>query len=331
MSASSSVRVSVLIPTFNYGRFLRESLASVFAQTETNYEVIIVDDGSTDETADVLRSVSDPRVKVFRTSHGGIPNARNRALREASGEFIAFLDADDRWRPEKLEKQLAVLLSEPSVGVVFNDLIRFTESKLLPNEFSFCKGLFSIKTRPSSGGLGRVILGDALSEIITLEQLPTFLQATLFRRSVLSGLEFPQDLRICEDSYFAMRVYGRTQVAYIPEILTEVRRHGNNSYRVDLDLLKSHLKALLILERDVEAAQHKKAVQELIGQQYARIGHDYFWNGQPFLSGQSYIQSLRYPRPRLSALLHLVALPCSPVVKLFPARAKGIFQRSPTT
>ncbi|MFY9530791.1 MAG: glycosyltransferase [Candidatus Acidiferrales bacterium] len=314
-NGSRAVQVSVLIPTFNYGRFLRESLGSVFSQTVTNFEIVVVDDGSTDETSEILRSVSDPRVKVFKIPHGGIANARNRALREASGEFIAFLDADDRWRPDKLEKQLSILLSEPAVGAVFSDFVRFTEKGLLANQFSFYRGLPSVETRPSSDGRGRVILGDAFCELVSLEQWPVGLQAMLLRRSVLSGLEFPQNLPICEDVYFVMRLYGRAQVAYIPEILTEVRRHGSNSYEPGVEMLEWQLRALLTLEKDEESLSHKRAVRARIGRQYAGIGHHYFWKGRPLLSGPPYLKSLGYPRSRFNALLHLLALPCTPLVK----------------
>jgi glycosyltransferase involved in cell wall biosynthesis len=315
VSGSRTVRVSVLIPTFNYGRFLRESLGSVFSQTVTNFEIVVVDDGSTDETSEILHSVSDPRVKVFKIPHLGIANARNRALREASGEFVAFLDADDRWRPDKLEKQLSILQSEPAVGAVFSDFVRFTEKGLLANQFSFFPDLHSIETRPSFDGRGRVILGDAFSELISLTEWPVNLQAMLLRRSLLSGLEFPQNLLICEDLYFVMRLYGRAQVAYIPEILTEVRRHGNNSFEPGKQLLEWQLKALLILEKDEESLRHKRAVRARIGRQYAGIGHNYFWKGQPIFSGRSYLKSLGYPRSRLNALWHLFALPFTPLFK----------------
>ncbi len=329
MSGSGVVRISVLIPTFNYGRFLRESLGSVLSQTETNLEVIVIDDGSTDDTAEILRSVSDPRVKVFRIPHGGIANARNRALREASGEYVAFLDSDDRWRPDKLQKELSVLLSEPAVGAVFSDFVRFTEKELLPNQFSFYRGLSSIKTRPSSNGRGHVILGDAFGELTTLEEWPVSLEAMLLRRSVLSGLEFPQSLRTCEDVYFAMRLYQRTRVAYIPEVLTEVRRHGSNNHQPGLENLQLQLKALLILAKDKDSWRHRRAVRALVGRQYARIGHHYFWKRQPLLSGQSYLKSLWYPGSRFNALLHLLALPYPLLVTLAPRQAKRISGRSP--
>lgn len=118
-------RVSVLIPTYNYGRFLSAALDSVFAQTYTDYEVIILDDGSTDNTAQVAAAY--PQAKYIYQENAGIAAARNRLLEEARGEFIAFLDADDMWLPEKLEKQVAHLDEHPDCSIVFTAVENFSE------------------------------------------------------------------------------------------------------------------------------------------------------------------------------------------------------------
>jgi glycosyltransferase involved in cell wall biosynthesis len=142
--------ISVIVPAYNYGRFLRECLDSVFVQTFRDIEVIVIDDGSTDDTPGILESVSEPRLKHFRIPNGGISGARNAGLRRAPGEFVAFLDADDRWRPHKLETELAMLRAEPSVGVVFSDFVRFNEHGFLPNQFTFYPELASVPVRSSS-------------------------------------------------------------------------------------------------------------------------------------------------------------------------------------
>lgn len=102
--------VSVIMPTYNCGRFIRESIDSVLAQTYNNWELLIVDDCSTDETERVVRSFSDPRIRYMRNNQNqGAALTRNSALREAKGRYIAFLDSDDLWLPEKLEKQVAFM------------------------------------------------------------------------------------------------------------------------------------------------------------------------------------------------------------------------------
>src|SRR5260221_147392 len=107
--------VSIIVPTFNRVKYLRVAVDSVFAQTFEDWELIIADDGSDADTMAYLRTLADvPRVKLLRLSHTGNPPAvRNAALREATAEYIAFLDSDDVWMPEKLEAQLMSLRSHP--------------------------------------------------------------------------------------------------------------------------------------------------------------------------------------------------------------------------
>lgn len=102
--------VSVIMPTYNCARFIRESIDSVLAQTYTNWELIIVDDCSTDETDTIVSNYTDKRIYYIRNSQNkGAALTRNRAIKEAKGRYIAFLDADDLWLPEKLEKQVAFM------------------------------------------------------------------------------------------------------------------------------------------------------------------------------------------------------------------------------
>ena len=102
--------VSIIMPAYNSARFIRESIGSVLAQTYTDWELLIVDDGSTDNTAEIIASFQDERIHMMRNELNlGAALSRNKALREAKGKYIAFLDADDLWLPEKLEKQLAFM------------------------------------------------------------------------------------------------------------------------------------------------------------------------------------------------------------------------------
>jgi glycosyltransferase involved in cell wall biosynthesis len=111
--------VSVVVTCYNYGHFLAGCLRSVLAQTVTDLEVLVVDDGSTDDSETVARSfLSDTRLRYIKQPNGGQANAKNRGVQESRGEFIAFLDADDMWEPRKLEQQLP-LFRDSSVGVVF--------------------------------------------------------------------------------------------------------------------------------------------------------------------------------------------------------------------
>lgn len=106
--------VSVIIPVHNGGRYLRAALESVFAQTYRPFEVIVVDDGSTDDSGVIAQSF--PEVRYIHQENQGVAAARNNAIEVAQGEFFAFLDQDDLWTTEKLKLQIAYLLSHPEVG-----------------------------------------------------------------------------------------------------------------------------------------------------------------------------------------------------------------------
>jgi glycosyltransferase involved in cell wall biosynthesis len=113
-------RVSIIIPTYNLAHYIGRTLATVFCQTYTDYEVIVADDGSTDDTRTVL-APWDGRIRYFYQANRGVAAARNLALSNASGEFIAYVDADDMWYPQKLERQVHFLDRHRECGIVHSD------------------------------------------------------------------------------------------------------------------------------------------------------------------------------------------------------------------
>jgi glycosyltransferase involved in cell wall biosynthesis len=122
MSSAGQPRVTVITPAYNVGRYIGQAMDSVLAQSFPDFEYLVVDDGSTDNTADEVgrRASADPRVRPVSTDHAGACHARNVAIKQASGEFIAFLDGDDRWHPRFLHEQLALIESAgPDVAAVF--------------------------------------------------------------------------------------------------------------------------------------------------------------------------------------------------------------------
>ncbi len=113
MMSDPEALVSIVIPTFNRARYLREAIDSVLHQTYSHWELIIVDDGSTDETQSNLETLADARVQVVRRPHeGSVARARNVGLERARGRYVAFLDSDDRWMPSKLQLQVTDLATK---------------------------------------------------------------------------------------------------------------------------------------------------------------------------------------------------------------------------
>lgn len=119
-------KVSVIIPAYNAAPYIAETLASVFAQSYPDYEVIVVDDGSTDDTLAVLEQFAD-RITLIRKPNGGPASARNAGLRQARGELLAFLDGDDLWLPDKLAAQVEFCEQHPTAGLVYGEALMFTQ------------------------------------------------------------------------------------------------------------------------------------------------------------------------------------------------------------
>lgn len=112
--------ISVIIPAYNAEKTILETIQSVQQQTFSDFELIIINDGSTDRTLELLNTIQDPRIKTFSCKIKGVSEARNWGISQANGEFIAFLDADDLWTPDKLERQLAALRQNPKAGVAYS-------------------------------------------------------------------------------------------------------------------------------------------------------------------------------------------------------------------
>jgi glycosyltransferase involved in cell wall biosynthesis len=125
---AGSAKVSVVLATYNYGRYLAGALESALSQTMSDLEIIVIDDGSTDETKQVMASyLADPRVRYHDTGHHGQPAAKNAGIRLARAPLVAFLDADDLWLPTKLEKQLALFDADLALAVVYSRRILIDE------------------------------------------------------------------------------------------------------------------------------------------------------------------------------------------------------------
>jgi len=124
--------ISIIIPAFQSAQTIRTTLDSVRGQTFKDYEILIIDDGSSDDTLQICSQYAkerpEMRISVSSIPHAGVAAARNNAIARASGEFVAFLDADDRWTPEKLERVAALIGSNPQADLIYHDVTMITPS-----------------------------------------------------------------------------------------------------------------------------------------------------------------------------------------------------------
>lgn len=207
--------VSVVIPNYNYGRFLRDALESALGQTHRPHEVIVVDDGSTDESFEVLREYGG-RVIVIRQKNQGVGSARNRGAEAATGEFLAFLDADDYWEPSKLEKQLAAFRQDPEIGLVH---CGFRNVDAAGDPMDTCL----------DGGEGWV--AEKLLKFEPAIAAPG--GTTMIRRSDFwdaGGYDTDPDLHPSEDWELSYRIAKRWKYGFVREPLLFYRQHGSGGH-----------------------------------------------------------------------------------------------------
>ncbi|MDX2098791.1 MAG: glycosyltransferase family A protein [Leptolyngbyaceae cyanobacterium bins.59] len=201
--------VSIVIPAYNVGSLLRETIASVQQQTFPHWELVVIDDGSTDNTRSVATQCAqtDPRIRVFTQPNQGVSIARNRGVEESQASIIAFLDADDRWRAAKLQTHLKEFQADPELGVSF-DRVEFLT--------------------PTGQGTGRYsAFRTQLQAADFLYNNPSTTTSTwVLRRSVWEEIGgFLPDLNYAEDLEWLLRVCCKSawRVQEIPAILTEYR------------------------------------------------------------------------------------------------------------
>jgi glycosyltransferase involved in cell wall biosynthesis len=313
----SAPRVSVIIATYNYGHFLGEAVSSVLGQTVTSWELIVVDDGSTDNTGEVVQQFADPRIRYLPIEHGGLSIARNTGIDASTGEYLAFLDADDRFRPTMLERHLALMESEPEVSLCFSDLIRFTDQRVLEySQFDLVPELRRMATRPSRAGHGCVLLGDPFETLTAPRQSPVWVPTCLIRRAHLADMRFPPEVRLCQDLVFVLTVLSRFScVAFIEEPFLEVRRHGANANERDR-AIPAALDALLRVAQLPLSARHRRALRRMLGYVWASTGRDAWQRGRFWDMTAAYGKALTYPGSRWSAVKHLAAAPLWPLFRM---------------
>ena len=209
--------VSVVVPTYNEAGVLHRSIDSVLDQTYDDLELLVVDDGSTDTTASVVRSYDDDRITYLpHGTNSGASAARNTGIEAATGEYVAFLDADDEWHPRKLEHQVATLSNRPAswvavycgVELVTDDDERLLDS-VLPRRFT--------RIDETEGAEG----GESLVKDVLLDRLHTSAGSTLLvRREVVEAIDgFDESFDRFQDSEFLIRVLRQGQLAYVDESL----------------------------------------------------------------------------------------------------------------
>lgn len=206
----------MVIPTYNRVALVQQAIASVIAQTYRNWELIVVDDGSDDGTAEAISTMNDPRIKLLTKPHAGnIAMMRNAGVHEGSGEWLAFLDSDDIWFPRKLEIQLFFLLQEGKRWGYGGFELMNDEMRTIPNK----AGQF----RPMSGWIIKEVLTTEAS--VTIGTL--MLERTLFEEA--GGFNQDVELIYREDYELVLRLALKSEALAVPDLLVRIREHDGRA------------------------------------------------------------------------------------------------------
>ena len=220
-------KISVLIPSYNCVKFLPEAIKSVLNQTYQDFEIIIIDDGSTDNTKDIVDSFKKQylnQIQYIYQENKGLAIARNTGLEHAQGQYIALLDADDVWLPERLEAEIHVIESDPSIGLVHANITKisptgeFLDTPIRQKQF----------------------LSGNIYEYIFLRKADIACPTVLFRKECCkqAGMFDPNLTRLgCEDRDLWLRISKDYKITYVDKVLA--------NYRVSPESMSRNLKKML--------------------------------------------------------------------------------------
>jgi teichuronic acid biosynthesis glycosyltransferase TuaG len=230
--------VSIITPNYNSEKFIEQTLQSIIAQTYENWELLIVDDCSTDKSLDIIEkySIRDKRIKIFRLKeNSGAAIARNKAIEEANGSFIAFLDSDDLWLSEKLEKQLAFMIQN-NYNLTYTSYTVINENALEQKKTIFCKQTLNYSQMLYSNKIGCL--------------------TAMYNKENLGKISMPK-IRKRQDYAFWLKILKREETAYgLQEVLACYRSRSNSISNNKIEMLKWNW----VLYRKIEKLSYFKSL-----------------------------------------------------------------------
>ncbi len=272
--------VSVIIPTFNRARYISKSIDSVLNQTYKNFEVIVVDDGSTDNTENVIKKYGN-QVQYCYKKNGGVASARNLGIKSAKGTYIAFLDSDDFWEKDKLRLQMELAGSEPDVGLVYSDIYIFNEHGIIETKKERVKNFHR---------------GYVFKELFVKPFIPTC--------SVIAKKECFEDVGLFdekfnggEDGDMWLRISQKYQIDYIDRSLANFREDtegslGKNQIKMLKDAIEYRKKALR--EKPELVKVFYLDARKTMARLHCRLGEVYSDNRKYQEAKISFFKSIRY-------------------------------------
>src|SRR5712692_2507522 len=292
MELLSMPTVSVVIPTYNSAALLREAIQSVLSQTYSDLEVVVVDDGSDDNTESVVHSFGD-RVSYVKQDNKGAGAARNHGIKRSRGKYVAFLDADDLWLPGKLAEQIPLLDQDPEIGLVYSDWSVVPERGEVEPSY--------LRNRPAASGY---VFDDLVQCGFIL------VSGTVVRRSCLADVGyFDETLSIAQDYDLWLRICYRWKVALVNKSLAIKRNRDGN---LSSNLPKTGAERILLFEKALKefsdmTPRSRRLVRRQLALNYWDIGYHYFERMSLKEARKNFMSSLSHDWTNGRALGYLAA------------------------
>jgi glycosyltransferase involved in cell wall biosynthesis len=307
------MKASILIPTFNRAYIISDAIKSALAQTYADFEIVIVDDGSSDNTREIVEQFKDDRVRYVRHAvNKGCSAACNTAVESARGEIVAFLDSDDVWKPEYLQRQVNFLSSHPDVDIVFSDMELQERDKTFPSLMQLMSSFPKLlRSKPAAAEyvISRREMYLCLLEEVPIKPTATAMKRTLFKKTTGFNESWPSGT----DWDLFLRMSQLTDFGYIDAPMVLQRRtpdatHQKFREKDKIFLLQTFLQEKAKLGNDPEAIQ---AVNRGISSHCLILAGLYFAAGERRKSVSVYLQAFRETHDPMM-ILRALAVALSP-------------------
>jgi glycosyltransferase involved in cell wall biosynthesis len=242
--------ISVIIPAYNAERTILETIQSVLTQSFSDFELIVINDGSTDKTLSLVSSITDPRLKVFSYSNGGLSVARNRGIERSTGQFISFLDADDLWTSDKLECQLLALQASSKAGAAYSWTCNMSAAG--DSFYPGCSVSYN---------------GDVYSKLLVRNFIASGSNCLIRREAIDSAGTFDPSLRSYEDWDYWLRIAPHWLFVVVPKYQI-LYRQSLGAMSSKIDVMQEY--GLIVIEKAFQSAPNslKSLKRKCLGMNY---------------------------------------------------------------
>lgn len=307
--------ISAIIPTYNSAIFLPQAISSIRRQSRPVNEIIVVDDGSTDNTAEIVSGLGKD-IKYLRQQNAGPAAARNHGIAAANSQYIAFLDADDQWTEQKTERQMAVMEKQPDVALIASDMAEIgAHNEVLVHSVLRKHALYDF-----FHDLGGAPVPQALAMLVRKNFIPT--GTVIVKKSVLTETGgFNLNIRYGEDLELWARIAARHPLVCLSEVHLLRRQHETNTTKSIEPMLHDLVKVMVSIRSWGKETLRNEGVNadSLVAHAWADLGYWYFTSGDPARARHPFSESF-HSKASFRALFYGL---CS----LFPAGLLQILRK----